>query len=232
MSKVLIIAPHVDDEVLSCGGLMAKLKKTNIKPHVAFCVIDPHKQYGEVTNVVTDDRIFELEAASKFMNYNYEILWKDRDYHLKLDFIPIETLIIAFEDLIQKHKPEWLFIPWYSNYNQDHTAISEALYTALRPMSTEFRHFVPNVLYYDEASHNAIETQHIFVPNYILPLTEEEMNMKLEAVALHKTQLRESPNLRSLEVLKSIMKLRGAQIATDWGEGYKVMRMVGDINVI
>ena len=36
--KILIIVAHPDDEILGCGGTIAKLKKEGNEIHVFFCL--------------------------------------------------------------------------------------------------------------------------------------------------------------------------------------------------
>ena len=75
-SKILIISPHPDDEVIGCGGIIAKAKAAGSKLNVLYVTTGYTRQLvTKSTDHVT--RVKEIEKASSYGAYNYSILFKD-----------------------------------------------------------------------------------------------------------------------------------------------------------
>ena len=65
MTKKLIIAPHVDDDVLGCGGILDK------NCLVIYCGLD---ETGIDNRPSKDERIDEIFSVKKITNHNHTIL--------------------------------------------------------------------------------------------------------------------------------------------------------------
>jgi len=102
--KTLVISPHCDDEVLSCGGMLHNRKDSKF---VYYMGVD-------IFHVVTrEERIKEVDSVSKHLGFDYKIgTNKVNHYHREL-------MIDEITDLINEIKPEEIFIP-NPSYNQDH----------------------------------------------------------------------------------------------------------------
>ena len=76
--RILVIAPHADDEVLGAGGLMALAHRAGAKVDCIFMAVDGLKHWGhpEVTNV--EERVAEIEAVAERVGFDWEILYKGR----------------------------------------------------------------------------------------------------------------------------------------------------------
>ena len=66
MVKKLVISPHIDDEVLGCGGILDK------DTFVLYCGVENRYVNGDMSiSVVT--RINELKKVSKFLNFDFKL---------------------------------------------------------------------------------------------------------------------------------------------------------------
>ena len=89
---VLIIAPHPDDEVLGCGGLISRVKAEGGKVHVLCFTVGDIKQYGGYSH--TEKRIKEMNKVMKYLKVNsFNLALVGDKYHLKLDKVPQKNLI-------------------------------------------------------------------------------------------------------------------------------------------
>ena len=130
MVKKLVISPHIDDEVLGCGGILDK------DTFVLYCGVENRYVNGDMSiSVVT--RINELKKVSKFLNFDFKLLDN------KVNNFQLKDLIGEFEEVISRLKPQQIYIP-YPSYNQDHRIVYEASLIATRPHDINF--FVKKVL--------------------------------------------------------------------------------------
>jgi len=218
-SKILIISPHPDDEVIGCGALIAKAKAVKSKLHVLYVTTGSTRQFvTKRTNHST--RAKEIDKVSNFGSFKYSIMFKD-EYFVKLDTLPQKTLIDLFEDYIQKIKPEIIFIPFLKSYNQDHRAVHSAVITALRPLPTTVRHHVNFVMEYEEPYVWSVDD--IFKPNFYLNSLKYEKD-KVKLMKLHKSQDRKFPFARSVENLINRMRIRGSEVGLKSAEAYRLIR--------
>jgi len=135
MDSVLIIAPHMDDEVLGCSSF---LQNKNINT-IIFYATKKHAFVSTETLVKENDELIEfLGCKKRFMSF---------EYVNKLDTIPIQDLLNEFEAVLMEEKPLTVLLPTPS-YNQDHRIIYEAMLTALRPHDKI--PFVKRVLMYEQ----------------------------------------------------------------------------------
>src|SRR3989344_3546849 len=213
--RLLIIAPHPDDEVIGCGGLIQKIKKGGERVFVLFLTVGDTNDFSKKGISKAAQRKEEIKKVSSFLGYDkYDIAFEGSRYHLKLDLLGQKKLMDIIEResslSIEKIKPSIVAFPSFSSYNQDHRAAANATYAALRPAERETKHFVPTVLIYEEPADSWNTTQQIS-PNVFIPITEKEISIKLKAMDFYRSQLRMFPNLRSLKALQTLAVLRGAQ---------------------
>ncbi len=217
--KILIISPHPDDEIIGCGGLIAYCKKKRINVNVLYITVGSSRQLvtGK-TNFKT--RLNEIKKVSKYGNFSFKILFKDK-YFVELDKPTQKEIIDPIEDYIEKIRPDFVFIPFGESYNQDHRATFLASVTALRPAPIKLKHYVKNVLIYEEPY--SWTTGKKFIPNTYLD-TKNFENQKIKMMKLHLTQDRKFPFARSKENLLARMKIRGSECGVESAEAFQLIR--------
>jgi len=205
--KNLVISPHVDDEVLGCGGIL------NSSFLVYFCGIDESKIREDKDRTATDERFYELKTVSDYLGFKFE-----HNESSKVNHYTEQEFINLFEDIINRVKPNAVFLP-HPGYNQDHRTIFNAAFIALRPHDKNF--FVKKVLVY-EAAHDAIWNPKMMNLNYFVPI---DIERKIKAYELHKSQVR---GMRSPQLLREIAAVRGASSNCKYAEAFEVLRWCED----
>lgn len=227
--KLLVIAPHADDEVLGCGGLIKKIKNAGGRVYVQFLTNAPTRDFSKKGSSTLDERQKEIEAVANYLSFDdWHMAFEDEDHHLKLDKhgqAKIITLVERQSPLaIEKIKPTIIALPSLYAYNQDHQLTARAVHAALRP-AEETKHFVPTVLAYEmPADKWSVSTQN--VPNYLVRLKVSEFRAKLHSIKLYASQLRPSPNPRALKTVEALGRLRGALCGARFAEAYHLYRQV------
>lgn len=220
--RILVIAPHPDDEMICAGGLIAKATRESSEVFVLYMAVGSCRQ---LVTGKTDEktRIEETVKVSEFLNFKFKFQFVGDEF-MKLDSLPQKSLIDPIEDTIQAFKPEIVVIPYQHSFDQDHRAVFLSALTALRPIPKEIRHFVKTVLEWEEPC--SWGTGPAFKPNFYVALDEELLNLKLKGLSFHKSQLRDEPFTRSPENLTRLAKLRGGEIGRAYAEAYVMRRGV------
>jgi len=206
--KNLIISPHADDEVLGMGGTLHYFQVKGEPTHVHYCGIN---EKDSVNRPPREKRINELKSVAKFLGFT----WSLNEDNVCNNYVERE-LMRQIEEVIEKIKPERIFIP-FPSYNQDHRAVYYASLVATRPHDRT--HFIKKVLIYEQ-EHPLLWDPKQITPNYFIPI---DIDKKIQAYHLYDTQVR---SYRSPELLKAIAKLRGSSINVPYAEGFMVYRWV------
>tara|TARA_Y100000031_G_scaffold122541_1_gene137431 strand:+ start:406 stop:1038 length:633 start_codon:yes stop_codon:yes gene_type:complete len=205
--KNLVIAPHVDDEILGCGGIL------NSSFLVYFCGIDESKIRDDKDRTSTNQRFSELKKVADYLGFRFECNESSKvNHYVEQDFID------TFEDLVNKIKPEKIFIP-HPGYNQDHRTIFNAAIVALRPHDRNF--FVKKILVY-EAAHDVIWNPKKMNLNYFVPI---DIERKIKAYEIYNSQVR---GMRSSQLLMDIASIRGSSSNCKHAEAFEILRWSED----
>jgi LmbE family N-acetylglucosaminyl deacetylase len=119
LKKVLVLAPHPDDETLGCGGTVANLTDAGVSVQVVLFT----SQFNGSGN-----RISEFHNALKALGISQFITWdfKDKDLNRQLKYV-----IGSLTDLLKHDTPDIILSPYVFDYNTDHIAVVQALSRSL-----------------------------------------------------------------------------------------------------
>lgn len=228
--RLLVIAPHPDDEVLGCGGLIKKIKSVGGKVYVQYLTVGATRDFSEKSASSIDERQQEVTKVAEFFKFDgYHLGFTGDEFHLKLDAHGQKQVIELIERdspvSIQNAKPTMVAFPSLYSYNQDHQIAARATHAALRPAETTTKHLVETAIAY-EVPADGWSMHHQIVPNFFVPLIASEIEAKKKAMSLYTSQMRPAPNPRSLEVIEALAKLRGAFVSSAYAEAYILYRGV------
>lgn len=225
LERVLVISPHADDEAMGCAGLLAKLAERDCEVHIMYMAVYGFHHYGLDRRTSYKERVVEVEAVAELLGCGYEIAYGDRDLIEKLDTLPKRELVDLFEAAINEHRPDLLLLPYGEDYDQDHVATFKAAFAAARPIAEAFgKWLVPHVMTYEMVKINWAAEQ---LPRPVAYCDiSGHLDVKLEAIRRHATQLRPSPHIRSLESVEALARIRGAEVGVEYAEAFGVLRTV------
>lgn len=219
--RILIVAPHPDDESICNGGLIMLAKKVRALVFVLYMSVGESRQFltGKTTGV---SRLIEVKKASKFGNFNYKIAFEGEPF-MRLDSLPQKNLIEKIEDVCEKFKPDVVAIPFRQSFDQDHRATASACITAFRPLPKNLRH-QPAIILESEEPHSWTN-QDAFKPNTFFDISDV-FEDKIKLLKCHETQLRDDPFSRSPENLRRLAGLRGCEASVRYAEAYHLLKQV------
>ncbi|MDA0565897.1 PIG-L family deacetylase [Streptomonospora sp. S1-112] len=226
--RLLVIAPHPDDETLGCGGLMHKAKAAGAQVYVQFLTVGDTADVSAKGFSTATERVAEVKEVADYFRWDdWHIAYPGDEFHLRLDALPRFELANTIEKAspisIAAVEPTVVLAPHRTSYNQDHQAAAEAVLTALRPSNAGRRHHPGLVLAYEEAA-DQWRDQAVCAPNALVELTEADVEAKLAGMRLYGSQVHDHPHTRSELTLRSLAVLRGMQGGVAFAEGYHAMR--------
>ncbi len=203
--KLLILAPHTDDETLGCGGLIAKTTKEGGEVYILVFTYN----YGSKDSKEFRSAIQKLGVD--FSNCTFTFLL---DQALKLDQTGIKRIISEIERVCDKFKPTIVAIP-FVGFHQDHEVIGKASMVALRPHG-----YMPQkVLIYEQPYYGVWTTQEVFKPSYYIDITNQ-LDKKIKALECYKSQ--KIP----FDMVKAMAQIRGGESGTKYAEAYMLLREI------
>ena len=228
--KLLIVAPHPDDEIIGCGGLIAKMKDAGGKVYVLFLTVGDTKDFSGNGFSSKKERLLEIEAVAKYMRFDdYHVAYGHNRHHLRLDQEAQVELISMIERKsplsIEKLKPTIIMFPVATNYNQDHRAAATAAFAACRPASRQYKH-QPRLVFSYEVAADQWNMEKLFAPNFFATLSSRQLQKKIAALRLYTSQFRQRGNPRSPKTLQGLAALRGSQSGTSLAEAFYLHRVV------
>jgi len=218
--KILIVAPHPDDEVIGCGGTIAKYSRKG--DEVFLCIVT--KAYKpDWSEEFLKNRPKEIEKANKILSIK-------KTYFLdfptaKLDTIPQKELNDSISNIVKEIDPEIVFAPYEGDLNKDHRLIFEAVLVATKPKPGSS---VKRLLSYENLSETEWGrslTKKMFIPNVYIDISDT-LKEKLGAMKAYKSELKESPHPRSLEIIEALAKKRGSEAGLKFAEAFSLIREI------
>lgn len=228
--SLLIIAPHPDDEVLGCGGLIKKIKDNGGKVYVLFLTVGDTQDYRKEGMSTGSERMREIENVAKHMKYDdYRIAFQGNQYHLRLDQLAQLDLMKEFESgplSLNKLKPDIVATPYFSDYNQDHRAATMALFGATRPTPDDQKPLTKIILGYESVPTAGWWDPNKQNMNFYLHLTKKELETKMKGLELYTSQVRMGNHPRALASIKKLAAMRGIESGVDAAEAFFIYRLI------
>jgi len=220
MSRVLVLATHPDDEVLGCGGVMARHAAEGDEVYVLVMSRGAEELFDREQIARTRE---ELVAAHRMIGVKSALFL---DFPApKLDTIPGHQLADALVDQLRKIRPDVLYIPHQGDLHSDHKATFWAALVASRPNGGPSP---SRILCYEtlsETEWGAPAIAEAFVPTVFVNIAEY-ISLKLRAMACYESQLKTPPNPRSLKAIEALAVYRGSAVSVAAAEAFILVRQI------
>jgi LmbE family N-acetylglucosaminyl deacetylase len=218
--KVLVVAPHPDDETLGCGGTLLKYKSMGFEINWLILTKMTLEAGYNLNQIASRER----EVLAVKDRYGMENLFQLDFPAAKLDQIATTTLIEDISKVIQKLKPEIVFLPFYGDAHSDHKVGFEAAIACCKSFRAEF---IEKIFVYETLSETDfnLKNQEQFIPNVWFDIADYLEN-KLSIMSIYKTELAEFPFPRSIEGINAQAKIRGMQANTKAAEAFMLLKEI------
>jgi N-acetylglucosamine malate deacetylase 1 len=217
---VLVIAPHPDDEVLGCGGTIARLADDGCTVHVAIVT------RGHAPRFAPD----AVAAVRREADAAHALLGVAQTHFLdfpaaELDTVPHAQINGAMSKLFAEVQPATIFVPFVGDIHLDHQIVFQSALVAARPRTERY----PTRIYaYETLSETNWSAPYLgpgFVPNVFIDIAQT-LDRKIAAFEAFRSQVHAHPNERSIEALRALATLRGATVHRHAAEAFVLVREV------
>ena len=218
-----MIAPHADDEVLGCGGLISKIKSNGGKVFVLIFNVGSIEKFNN--KKFTQLRKKETAAAMKFLKIDkFDTIFDSPNDNRYLDSKPLHELISKIEIeskvSLEKIKPTIVAIPSINSHHQDHVHVFKACLASLRPLRTPRADMIVS---YEVPEHSRWSASGVFQPNLYIDI-EKHLTRKISAFYKYKSQVRAGG--RDKHTIKNHAEYRGKEVGRKACEAYFVHRLI------
>jgi N-acetylglucosamine malate deacetylase 1 len=212
---VLIVAPHGLDEVLGCGGTMARLATVGRRVEVLIL-------FGDGTGGDAAIRAAGPQAALLLGSEppRYAGFPENRS-----DTLPLLELVGVVERMVTELRPVEVYVSHGGNLSIDHQTAFRAVATALRPVpGTPIR----RLLTYEIPSSTDWAPPGFgqpFRPTCFVDIADH-LDRKLAALDVYGPVTRPWPHARSSKAVEALAHSRGASIGLAAAEAFTLLREV------
>ncbi|WP_196595132.1 PIG-L deacetylase family protein [Pectinatus frisingensis] len=228
-NKVLVVAAHPDDEVLGCGGTMAKHVLDGDEVHVLLMAEGLKSRDSFKENDSSDVALKILHQKSKLASSEIGV----KDIKLlnfpdnRMDKLQLLDIVKAIEKEIEVYQPNIIYTHHHGDVNIDHQLTHEAVITACRLMPGQC---VKKLLFFEVLSSTEwqISTcKNVFLPNWYVDI-KLTFNKKIAALKYYESEMRNYPHSRSYKAVEILSRYRGISVGKELVEAFMLGRNIID----
>jgi LmbE family N-acetylglucosaminyl deacetylase len=224
ISNYLVVAAHPDDEVLGCGGTIARLANEG---HIVFCLI-----LGEgITSRYDQPDKADKSALAQLKEQAIQAarILKIKEIYFgsfpdnRFDTIPLLDIVKFIENTKKKIMPDAVYTHHQGDLNIDHQITFKAVLTACRPVKGETVKEIYSFEIPSSTEWNSPDKENYFMPDVFMDISKT-LDKKLEALKAYKGEAREYPHPRSPKALRAIAMKWGSTVGMEAVEAFKLIR--------
>jgi len=223
----LVIAAHPDDEVLGCGGTIAKLAAVPEAVHVAILgegITSRYDDRDDAEQILIEALHERAREVASFLGASEVYLQKLPDN--RFDSIDLLDIVKTVEELVDASNPDVIYTHSGSDLNVDHRIVQQAVLTATRPQADNS---VKDIYGFEVPSSTEWafgEMNGTFDPKRFVDISGT-IETKIEAMEMYESEARKFPHPRSPEAVRSLAKRRGSQSGFSAAEASEPVRILG-----
>ncbi len=221
---VLVVAAHPDDEVLGCGGSLARHVRLGNRVHVLI-LAEGATARDDLRDV--DARQTDLlglrEAAGRAAGVLGIAAPRFGGFpDNRMDSVAILDVTKRVESVVEEIAPSVVYTHHGGDLNRDHRIVHEAVLTACRPLPGRS---VRQLFAFETLSSSEWASESIgpgFRPRRFVDISVD-LDAKLRALECYEQEMRQFPHPRSHEAVQALARLRGSQVGLMAAEAFDVI---------
>lgn len=218
---LLVVVAHADDEILGCGGTIARFAAEGVLVHVVFMT----NGVSARASATDQDIVLRNAARDTALSIVGVASYDAFDFpDNRMDSIAILDIVRPLEHIIQGLRPATVITHHYGDLNVDHRATHDATLTACRPLPGSS---VREILACEIPSSTEWASVHRapFLPSCYINIARY-LPLKQKALYAYQTEMRDAPHARSPENIEALAKHRGMCIGVHAAEAFMTLRRI------
>ncbi len=220
----LVVAAHPDDDILGCGGVMARHVEQGDSVYVVFMAD------GVGSRGTTELHTPELKERQRAAEQAANIVGAEKPLFLGLpdnclDTVPLLQVIKPLESLIEELHPNIIYTHHGGDLNIDHRITHQAVLTACRPQPGCM---VKQIYSFEVLSSTEWASTHggdFFIPQYYVDISNY-LSIKIKALQAYDMEMRDYPHSRSISGVEALATYRGVSVGCKAAEAFSVERII------
>lgn len=222
--STLVIAAHPDDEVLGCGGTLARFAADGEEVYVAILGEGVTSRYHNREDAPEED----LQALRADSQRAADLLGVKQLFTFGLpdnrfDTVPLLNVVKIIEDLVEELSPDVVYTQHGGDLNIDHEVTFRATLTATRPsqdlsVTRVYAYEVPSST---EWAFGCFSPR--FSPNVFVDIADT-LETKVRAMEAYEGEARPYPHPRSPDALRATARKWGSTAGLAAAEAFELVR--------
>lgn len=211
--RVLVFAAHPDDEIIGCGGTIARLAAQGKQVYViTFCAGETSYSSPEMKEKMAQVRVEEAAACDRVLGVAERVILYKPTQGVTNDRETYQQCV----GLIRKYQPDVIFTHWNQDKHRDHRIISEVTdetrWKASENVLADFGEpwYTPELYYY--------EVLELFPHPSLLIDISDTFQKKLDAMQTQQSQFTVLPGI--LQYIEGLAHVRGYARGTRYAEAF------------
>jgi LmbE family N-acetylglucosaminyl deacetylase len=221
MSRVLVVAPHPDDETLGCGGTL--LRHRNDGDEINWMIMTRISESAGYSKESVESRKNEIADVAK--TYGFSSIHQAKFETTTLDTIAKRELVEEVSSVMNSVKPEIIYVPYRNDVHSDHKVIFDVVAACTK----SFRYpFIRKVRAYEtlsETEFGITPESSGFRPNLWIDITEH-LEKKIMIMKKYKGEMGKHPFPRSERNINALATIRGATAGVEAAEAFLSLKEI------
>jgi LmbE family N-acetylglucosaminyl deacetylase len=224
--SIAVIAAHPDDEILGCGGSIARWIEEGYEVNLLLIADgETSRSSANKKNIGNklETRNSSAQACSDFLGCKSltQFAFPDNstsDVHLL-------EVIKVIEDFIKDTCPSKVVTHHSGDVNIDHRTIHDAVLAACRPQPGNQ---IKQLLFFEVPSSsewNTSASRLNFFPNFYVDISNT-LDKKIQALGFYSEEMRPYPHARSIKAITALAQWRGSTIGVEAAEAFMIGRII------
>lgn len=227
--SILVVAAHPDDEVLGCGGTIAKHARSGDDVHILVLAEGATSRAGSRARglAASAGALRRLRDAARragkllgAASVELEDLPDNR-----LDGVELLDVVKRIETAVRAVRPGVVYTHHSGDVNVDHRIVHDAVIAAVRPQPGTG---VAGLYFFETPSSTEWRPPNslpAFQPTHFVDVSQT-LERKMAALRVYASEMRPWPHPRSLRAVEHLARWRGATVGREAAEAFETGRTI------
>lgn len=221
MSRILVVAPHPDDETLGCGGTL--LRHRNDDDEIHWMIMTRITESAGYSKESVESRKNEIADVAK--TYGFSSVHQAKFETTTLDTIAKRELVEEISSVMNSVKPEIIYVPYRNDVHSDHKVIFDVVAACTKSFRFPFIRKVRAYETLSETEFGITPESSGFRPNLWIDITEH-LEKKIMIMKKYKGEMGKHPFPRSERNINALATIRGATAGVEAAEAFLSLKEI------